>query len=213
MYFLSEALEFPNPELATKDGLLAVGGDLTPARLLLAYQSGIFPWYDDKSPILWWSPDPRMVLFLEKFKRSKSLQKTIDQQKFEITFNTAFSEVISNCARTKRAGQNGTWITPEMKAGYTELHRLGHAQSVEVWMDGTLVGGLYGIDLPNQKIFCGESMFSKVSNASKVGFYHLIKRLKVKKYRLIDCQVYTKHLASLGAEGISRKSFLALLKT
>ncbi len=212
MFQLSSLLQFPLPVEATSDGLLAVGGDLSVERLLLAYNSGIFPWYEDGQPILWWSPDPRMVLFTEKLKVSKSLQKTIRSQKFRVTFNTAFSEVIKNCASAKREGQRGTWITNTMEEAYANLHKQGHAISVEIWNNDILVGGLYGVDLPNKRVFCGESMFSKESDASKVGFYYLVLELQKKQYRFIDCQMHTAHLESLGAEEISRKNFLKLLK-
>lgn len=211
MHFLSEKIEFPNPTEATSDGLLAVGGDLSVERLLLAYNSGIFPWYEKGQPILWWSPDPRMVLFPDNFKVSKSLRKKIKSEKFKATFNKAFSEVIKNCSTIKRNGQRGTWITNEMQEAYIDLHKKGHASSVEVWLEKELVGGLYGIDLGHKKVFCGESMFSKESEASKVGFYTLISELKKKEYRLIDCQMYTAHLESLGAEEISRADFLQFL--
>lgn len=208
MYLLNELLMFPDPSEADEEGLLAIGGDLSSDRLLLAYKSGVFPWYDEQQPILWWSPDPRMILFPSKFKVSKSLSKTIKNTKFKITFNTSFSEVIKNCSTIKREGQGGTWITQEMEEAYVELHKLGHAQSVEVWNQDALVGGLYGIDLPKQKIFCGESMFSTQTDASKVGFYYLVKHLQQKNYKLIDCQMHTDHLESLGAEEITRELFL-----
>jgi leucyl/phenylalanyl-tRNA--protein transferase len=211
MFYLSHHLIFPNPSQADSDGLLAIGGDLTSERLLLAYNSGIFPWYEKDQPILWWSPDPRMVLFPDKLKISKSLQKLINREAFKVTFNEAFSEVIRNCSTIKRDGQMGTWITEEMQKAYLDLHNLGYALSVEVWRDDKLVGGLYGIDLPEKKIFCGESMFSKQSNASKVGFCYLVSELKKKSYHLIDCQMYTAHLESLGAEEISRGQFLQFL--
>ncbi|MCB0455547.1 MAG: leucyl/phenylalanyl-tRNA--protein transferase, partial [Aequorivita sp.] len=178
MHYLTEKLWFPNPEEATEDGLLAIGGDLLVERLLLAYNSGIFPWFEDDQPILWWSPDPRMVLFPEKFKVSKSLRKKIKSEKFRITFNQNFAEVIKNCATVLRKGQTGTWITQEMQQAYIALRSAGHAVSIEVWEDEKLVGGLYGIDLPKKKVFCGESMFSLVSDASKVAFYHLSEYVK-----------------------------------
>jgi leucyl/phenylalanyl-tRNA--protein transferase len=211
MIYLSQFLEFPNPSEADPDGLLAVGGDLSPERLLLAYNSGIFPWYEDGQPILWWSPDLRMVLYPEKLKVSKSLQKLIKREIYQVTFNKAFSEVIMNCSSIKREGQRGTWITKDMENAYIDLHKQGHAMSVEVWRDKKLVGGLYGIDLPQKKIFCGESMFSSESNASKVGFYYLVSELERKKYKLTDCQLYTAHLESLGAEEIPREEFLQIL--
>jgi len=212
MYQLSSSLYFPDPEMALSDGLLAIGGDLSSERLLLAYRSGIFPWYDDAQPILWWSPDPRMVLIPENFKVSKSLRRTIKSQKFKITINQAFSEVINNCSSISRNGQRGTWITEEMEEAYISLNKLGHAMSIEVWENDVLVGGLYGVNLPEKKIFCGESMFSKVNDASKVAFFNLVSLLKEKNYKLIDCQLYTPHLESLGAVEITRKDFLKLLK-
>lgn len=211
MIYLNEFLQFPSASEASDEGLLAVGGDLSVERLLLAYRSGIFPWYDKTDPILWWSPDPRMVLFPKKLKVSKSLRKTIQKKMFTITQNKCFSEVIENCSQMKRDGQSGTWITQEMIMAYERLHELQHAISVEVWLGEELVGGLYGIDLPEQKVFCGESMFTKVSDASKVGFVYLIEHLMQKGYRLIDCQVYTAHLETLGAEEISREEFLSYL--
>jgi leucyl/phenylalanyl-tRNA--protein transferase len=211
MMYLSNELWFPNVNEAGQDGLLAVGGDLSIERLLLAYRSGIFPWFNDGDPILWWSPDPRMVLFPEKLKISKSLRRLIKQNKFEISCNKAFAKVIENCAMMKREGQAGTWITDEMLEAYQRLHDLGHAHSVEVWENGVLAGGLYGINLPNQKVFCGESMFSEVSNASKVALYYLVEDLRSKGYQIIDCQVYNPHLESLGAEEISRDQFLHYL--
>jgi leucyl/phenylalanyl-tRNA--protein transferase len=211
MNFLTEKLWFPNPTEATSDGLLAIGGDLSMERLLLAYHSGIFPWFEDDQPILWWSPDPRMILFPEKFKVSKSLRKTLKSEKFKVTFNQNFAEVIRNCATVLRKGQAGTWITKEMQQAYIALHSAGHAVSVEVWEDEKLVGGLYGIDLPQKKVFCGESMFSLVNDASKVAFYHLSEYIKTKDYKFIDCQVYNEHLESLGAEEIGREEFFELL--
>ncbi|MFC7357849.1 leucyl/phenylalanyl-tRNA--protein transferase [Jejudonia soesokkakensis] len=211
MYQLTSQLWFPHPSLASEEGMLAVGGDLSQERLLLAYNSGIFPWYDEKQPILWWSPDPRMILFPERFKISKSFRKTLNTHSFTITFNKAFSEVIKNCSSIKRSGQLGTWITEEMQQAYLKLHKAGHAISVDVWQDDVLVGGLYGVDLPDKKVFCGESMFSKVTEASKIAFYHLVAYAKEKKYTLIDCQLYTPHLENLGAEEIPRDKFLTLL--
>lgn len=210
IYFLSENLEFPPVTQANEEGLLAVGGDLSVERLLLAYKNGIFPWFNEGSLILWWSPDPRMVLFPEKIKVSKSMQKVFKNNQFKITKNTCFKEVIENCAKMERKGQEGTWITKTIKTAYLKLHELGIAQSYEVWEENKLVGGLYGIDLGH--IFCGESMFSLVANASKAAFIHLAKELHHKNYQLIDCQIYTSHLESLGAEEISRKSFLDLLQ-
>lgn len=211
MIFLNENTPFPDVSLANEDGFLAIGGTLTKERLLEAYNSGIFPWYSEGQPVLWWSPDPRMVLFLDQFKVSKSLKKTVASGEFQVTFNSAFAKVIQKCAQAKRNDQKGTWITQEMTDAYIELHNKGHAVSVEVWQNEKLVGGLYGIDLPERRVFCGESMFHKVTDASKVALYALVKHLKAKKYKLIDCQVYTKHLNSLGAKPISRNEFIQLL--
>ena len=208
MHHLSNSIWFPNPEEADKEGLLAFGGDLSVKRLMHAYRSGIFPWFDDYQPILWWSPDPRMIMFLDDFKVSKSLEKIIHKNKFTITYNTCFREVIRNCSQIKREGQQGTWITSQMQEAYLQLHELGLATSVEIWLGDELVGGLYGIDLIDKKVFCGESMFSKVSDASKVGFYYLVAQLKAKNYQLIDCQMYTTHLERLGAKEIPRNEFL-----
>lgn len=211
MFFLDERLEFPAVETANAEGLLAVGGDLSPERLLLAYQSGIFPWFNADALILWWSPNPRMVLYPEKVRISKSMRKVLRSNQFRLTKNTCFEEILNQCARAKRVGQQGTWITNDMKKAYLELHNRGLAKSFEVWEKDALVGGLYGIDLGH--VFCGESMFSSSTNASKFAFIHLAQELEIKKYRLIDCQMYTKHLESLGAEEISRKEFLELLKS
>ena len=211
MHFLTGKLWFPNSEEATSDGLLAIGGDLSIERLLLAYNLGIFPWFEANQPILWWSPDPRMVLFPKNFKVSKSLRKTLNSRKFKITFNQNFAEVIQCCAKVPRKGQVGTWIIQEMQEAYHNLPTLGHAISVEVWEDNKLVGGLYGVDLPQKKVFCGESMFSLVNDASKVAFYYLSEYAKVNQYKLIDCQIYNEHLESLGAEEIGRGEFLEML--
>ncbi|WP_310991421.1 leucyl/phenylalanyl-tRNA--protein transferase [Aequorivita marina] len=212
MQYLTNELWFPNPEQATADGLLAIGGNLSKSQLLLAYNSGIFPWFEEGQPILWWSPDPRMILFPEKFKTSKSLRKSLRSDRFQITFNQNFKDVISHCANVTRKGQAGTWITRQMQDAYIELHNAGHAVSVEAWENDKLVGGLYGIDLPHKRVFCGESMFSLVSDASKVAFYHLAEHLKNKDYKFIDCQVYNPHLESLGAEEVARRVFLKMLK-
>ena len=208
--FLTNDLYFPSVENATAEGLLAVGGDLSPERLILAYKSGIFPWFNEGSLILWWSPDPRMVLFPERIKISKSMRKVLKSNQFNYTKNNCFEAVIDQCALAKREGQEGTWITNEMKEAYLKLHELGYAQSYEIWQDDKMVGGLYGIDLGH--IFCGESMFSLVSNASKFAFIKLADELHQKKYSLIDCQLYTKHLESLGAEEIPRSRFIEILK-
>ncbi len=209
--FLSERLEFPPVENASKEGLLAVGGDLSPERLVLAYSSGIFPWFNEDSLILWWSPDPRMVLFPEKIKISRSMQKVIAAGKFKLTKNQCFAQVIEECAHIKRKGQQGTWITAAMKEAYSELHEKGYAVSYEVWEGKQLVGGLYGVDLGH--IFCGESMFSKVSNASKYAFIMLALEMKNHNYSLIDCQLHTEHLESLGAEEISRQKYIEILNS
>ena len=212
MKFLTKEDDFPPVETANAIGLLAFGGDLSPQRLLQAYTHGIFPWYDSSQPILWWSPDPRMVLFPENLKISKSMKQLLKKGAFEVSFNRNFKEVIANCAVMKREGQEGTWITPEMQEAYIKLHELGPAESVEVWQDGQLVGGIYGIWLREQKVFCGESMFTKVSNASKFGFIKLVENLEKRGVELVDCQVYTDHLASLGAGEIPREEFLKYLK-
>lgn len=211
MQLLNEKLWFPHPSTATSDGFLAIGGDLSTERLLLAYNSGIFPWFENNQPILWWSPNPRMVLFPEKFKVSKSLKKTIKSRKFHITFNENFPEVIQNCASVPRKGQADTWITDTMQKAYIQLYKAGHAMSIEVWEGKNLVGGLYGVNLPHKKVFCGESMFSLVSDASKVAFYYLAQFAIEKGYKFIDCQIYNSHLESLGAEEIDRDEFLAAI--
>ncbi len=210
LFLLSDRLEFPPVSNANSEGLLAVGGDLAPERLLLAYRSGIFPWFNDDALILWWSPDPRMVLFPEKIKVSKSMSKIIKDKRFRLTLNTCFKDVIENCARVDRKGQDGTWITKNMVESYLQLHELGFAKSYEVWENDKLVGGLYCIDLGH--VFCGESMFSLVSNASKFAFVNLAKDLQKENYLLIDCQIYTKHLESMGAEEISRERFIEKLE-
>ncbi|WP_291097063.1 MULTISPECIES: leucyl/phenylalanyl-tRNA--protein transferase [unclassified Flavobacterium] len=211
MYYLSKELFFPPVSRANSEGILAVGGDLSPERLLLAYKSGIFPWFEEDDPILWWSPNPRMVLFLDELVVSKSMRNIINRNIFKVTFNQNFREVISNCRKIKREGQNGTWITNDMIEAYCKLHESGIAKSVEVWQNDELVGGLYGIDLGH--IFCGESMFSKVSNASKVAFIALANQLKAANYKLLDCQVYNEHLESLGCREIDREEFMKILKS
>lgn len=211
MYFLTNELYFPDVNQADKFGLLAVGGDLSSERLMLAYRSGIFPWFEDSEPILWWSPQQRMVLYPDEVVVSKSMRNIINRKIFQVTFNQNFREVISNCQSVKRAGQHGTWISDEMIEAYCRLHELGFAQSVEIWQEGELVGGLYGVDLGT--IFCGESMFSKVSNASKMAFIALAEHLKKQQYQLIDCQLYNDYLASLGAREIPRALFMAALKS
>ena len=211
MYFLSKDLFFPSVDQADSHGLLAVGGDLSPERLMLAYRNGIFPWFDDDDPILWWSPNPRMVLFLDELVISKSMRNILNRGIFEVTFNKDFHGVITNCRKATRKGQIGTWITNEIVNAYCELHQLGYAQSVEVWQDGKLVGGLYGADLDH--VFSGESMFSTVSNASKVAFIALAQYLKTNNYKLLDCQLHNDHLASLGCREIPREDFLTALKS
>lgn len=210
LFFLGDRLEFPPVEAANEDGLLAVGGDLSPERLLLAYKSGIFPWFNEDALILWWSPDPRMVLFPEKIKISKSMRKVLRADQFRLTQNTCFEEVLEKCAKVERKGQEGTWITPKMKLAYLDLFEKGFAKSFEVWEGDVLVGGLYGVDLGH--VFCGESMFSTKPNASKFAFIKMVQEFKEKEYKLIDCQVYTEHLKSLGAEEISRDYFIKILK-
>jgi leucyl/phenylalanyl-tRNA--protein transferase len=211
MYYLSRELYFPPVHQASAEGIVAIGGDLSPERLMLAYRSGIFPWFEDDEPILWWSPSERMVLLFPELKISKSMRNIINRGMFKITWNTAFEQVIKNCRSIKRDGQPGTWITPEMVTAYCRLHELGYAKSVEVWQDDELVGGLYGIDLGH--IFCGESMFSKVSNASKIAFIALAQKLERENYRLLDCQVYNDHLDSLGACEILREDFMEILQS
>ncbi|WP_299105826.1 leucyl/phenylalanyl-tRNA--protein transferase [uncultured Winogradskyella sp.] len=207
MHFLTEKIEFPDVYEASADGLIAIGGDLSPQRLLHAYSKGIFPWFQDEEPILWWSPDPRFVLFPEDLKVSKSMKQVLRKGNFKVTENKAFKAVIENCALAKRTDQDGTWISDDMIQAYYKLHQLGFAKSIEVWQNEELVGGLYGIAI-NDDVFCGESMFSKVSNASKVGFITFIQN---SNFKLIDCQLHTKHLESLGAKNISRAEFLKFL--
>jgi len=230
MHILTNKIEFPPVSEANQYGMVAVGGDLSTQRLLLAYKSGIFPWYSDGEPIVWYSPNPRMVLFPNKLKVSKSMRQILKKDLFKVTYNQAFEEVIVNCKTINREaqGETGTWITDEMKTAYIKLHKMGVAKSVEVWILDTersrseqkqykLVGGLYGLEIND--IFCGESMFSKVSNASKVAFISLVTQrcslsgveANKSKYKLIDCQIYNPHLASLGAEEISRRAFLEIL--
>lgn len=209
MYLISNNLYFPPVSEATSEGILAVGGDLSPERLLLAYKSGIFPWFNPEEPILWWAPNSRMVLFFEDLIVSKSMRSILNRNIFKVTFNQDFKAVISNCRSVKREGQSGTWITDDMIEAYCKLHELGIAKSVEVWQNEDLVGGLYGIDLGN--VFCGESMFSKVSNASKVAFISLVKKLIMENYKLLDCQVYNEHLESLGCNEIDREDFMKIL--
>jgi leucyl/phenylalanyl-tRNA---protein transferase len=211
LYILDENLWFPPVEMAQEDGLLAVGGDLSTERLLLAYQSGIFPWYNEDEPPLWWSPNPRFVLFPDELKVSKSMQQLFKRNAFEFKTNTDFSTVINNCRHTPRRDQDGTWITDDVTESYQRLHEQGYAHSAEAWFEGQLVGGLYGIRLG--KMFFGESMFSHKSNASKYAFIKYVEQLKEEGVQLIDCQVYTEHLESLGARMINRGTFVNTLKT
>lgn len=201
---------FPDAELALDDpdGLLAIGGDLSPERLLQAYRHGIFPWYSEEQPILWWTPNPRAVLFPERLSVSRSLRKALRRGSFRVTLDTAFPEVVTACA-APRGGDPGTWITPQMDAAYRRLHALGFAHSVESWEGDELVGGLYGVALG--RMFFGESMFSRRTDASKVAFVHLVRQLEAWGFPLVDCQVASDHLASLGAEEIPRREFTALL--
>jgi len=210
VYILREELVFPDPSLANKDGLLAVGGDLRPARLLLAYRNGIFPWYSDGDPILWWSTDPRLVLYPHEIVLSRSLKKTLRKGNFQSTIDHAFEQVIQACAHSRGRTESGTWITDEMIAAYNRLHQLGHAHSVETWYAGQLVGGLYGISLG--RCFFGESMFSEMSDASKVALVYLARHLRQCEFQLIDCQMPSDHLIRLGARLIPRYAFLSQLK-
>lgn len=209
--WLDRSHRFPPLEVALREpnGLLAVGGDLSPARLLEAYRHGIFPWYSAGDPILWWSPDPRMVLFPAELKISRSLAKTLRNKRYEVRFDTAFEAVIEACA-APRDGEAGTWIVPEMKAAYRRLHALGHAHSVETWIDGRLAGGLYGIAIG--RMFYGESMFTRVRDGSKIALAYLVRRLIDQGYGMIDCQMETGHLASLGARAIPRAEFAKRLR-
>jgi len=208
LFILNQDLIFPPVGQADPDGLLAVGGDLSTERLLLAYRRGIFPWYEGRY-ILWWCPDPRFVLFPDELKESKSMKQLIKRDAFDFRTDTAFSDVISNCKTISRKGQESTWITDELRAAYTRLHEAGYAHSAEAWLDGQLAGGLYGIRMGN--VFFGESMFSRRSNASKYAFIRYIRQLRDEGVQLIDCQVYTEHLESLGARMIPRAVFISLL--
>jgi leucyl/phenylalanyl-tRNA--protein transferase len=208
-YFLNEKLQFPDPEEADEHGILCIGGDLSIDRLKLAYQYGIFPWYNEGEPIIWWSLNPRFVLYPDDLKIAKSMRSYFNQQKFSVTYNQAFEDIIHACQQTKREDQLGTWITRAMKEAYINLHEEGIAHSVEVWNGKNLVGGLYGVVIG--KIFSGESMFSLESNASKFGFISLVKILKAKGFILIDCQQETPHLGTLGAKPMLRSEFLEIL--
>jgi len=209
VFTLDKELYFPPVSLAEPDGLLAIGGDLSPERLLLAYKRGIFPWYEGEY-ILWWSPDPRFILTPGELKISKSMNVLLKKDAFEFTINKAFERVIRHCKNIKRPGQRGTWITDEVEAAYIRMHQLGYAISAETWQEGALVGGAYGLKLG--KIFFGESMFSEISNASKYAFIKLVQNLRQEGVALIDCQVYTEHLQSLGAKMITRTEFIGIVK-
>ena len=209
MQKLGDDYKFPSPQSATNEGVVAVGGDLNPLRILEAYKNGIFPWFNDDDNLMWWSPDPRMILYPEKIKISKSFKSFLKKKEYRVSFNENFEDVIESCSNIKRVNQKGTWITNGLKQSFIKLHQMGYAHSVEVWQNGVIIGGLYGLDLGN--IFCGESMFSIKSNASKVGLYFLCQELKQNNYRFIDCQVPSQHLRSLGAEEISRDNFLKKL--
>lgn len=206
IFRLDKRLVFPEPDLAEPDGLLAVGGDLSTKRLLLAYQNGIFPWYSDDTPILWYSPHERFVLYPQELNISGSMRRVLNSGRFSVTADTCFNEVITACSTVPREGQDGTWITDDMKAAYNRLHAEGHAHSVEVWQNGELVGGIYGVQVGD--VFCGESMFSKVSNASKTALIHVCQS---GLYKLVDCQVHTDHMESMGARMISREEYMAIL--
>lgn len=208
VYKLTDDLIFP-PVKGAEDGVVAIGGDLLPERLLLAYQSGIFPWYSDGEPIIWWSPDPRFVLFPDKLHISKSMRRVMNNKRLKVTFNRAFEAVIAVCKQIPRVGQKGTWITDEMEMAYIRLHELGHAESVEVWRNDELVGGMYGVRVGS--VFSGESMFSKEPNASKLALIHFIKRFKSNGGKLFDCQVHSDHMVRMGAENISRETYLGYL--
>ena len=210
IYQLIDELIFPALHEA-EDGIVAVGGDLSAERLMLAYRSGIFPWYNPGEPIVWWSPDPRCVIFPEKLHISKSMKRVLDKRGFQISYNKAFSSVIKKCKSAPRKGQNGTWITDEMETAYIQLFRLGFAKSVEVWQGEELVGGMYGVDLGT--VFCGESMFSSVPNASKFALIHFLQKFQHEGGRLLDCQVYNEHLERMGAEQIPREEFLMFIET
>ncbi len=210
IFELNNDVVFPNPELADDNGIIAIGGDLEPGRLLQAYRMGIFPWFNENDPIVWWSPDPRMVMHPSELKVSHSMRKILRDNIFRVTFDQEFEAVIRNCREQKRPGQKGTWITDEMIKAYLQLHHLGYAHSVEVWKDNNLAGGLYGMSLG--KMFAGESMFSKMSNASKTGFIILARKLESLGFEMIDCQMHTQHLASMGAKAISRKKYLRMLQ-
>jgi len=209
IFVLDSKMSFPPTHLASRDGLLAIGGDLSPERLLLAYRNGIFPWYEGED-ILWWSPDPRFVLFPSEIRISKSVKPLLNRNAFDFTINKAFKEVIGRCKKIYRPGQEGTWITDEVEEAFIRMHKLGYAQSAEVWKNNELVGGVYGLKLG--KVYFGESMFSDLSNASRFAFIRYTEYLKQEGVELIDCQVYTEYLESFGAKMIPGKEFKRLLK-
>lgn len=209
MFLLNNDLFFPPVEMADEDGLIAIGGDLSTERLLLAYRKGIFPWYNEAEPICWWSPDPRFILYPAELKISSSMRTVLNSGKFRFTINRSFTQVIQNCKTVTRKGQAGTWISPAVQKAYTILHEQGFAHSAETWMDGKLVGGLYGIRLGN--IFFGESMFSLYTNASKFAFMNYVQHLQNENVELIDCQLHTNHLETMGARMISRELFTKIL--
>jgi leucyl/phenylalanyl-tRNA--protein transferase len=211
MVLLTSELWFPDPGQTHESGIIAVGGDLSVDRLILAYNKGIFPWFTEDDPILWWCPEQRMVLFPQNLHISKSMKALLRKNRFKITYNRAFEEVIKACAKIKRPGQEGTWITDNMVSSYKTLHKMGIAQSVEAWDDDKLVGGLYGIYLKERGVFCGESMFARQSNASKYAFIKMVQYYQTKGLKIVDCQIHTNHLESLGAQLIEREVFLSYL--
>ena len=210
MHLLNNEIAFPDPSTADAEGLVAIGGDLSVERLLLAYKMGIFPWYNEDEPILWWSPDPRCVLFPDKLKISKSMKPVINKGAFRFTMNRSFKEVVTLCKTIKRKEEQGTWINTYIVEAYTQLHEKGFALSAETWFEGKLVGGLYGVKMG--KVFYGESMFSAMPNASKFAFIQMVQKLQKEGLQLIDCQIKSEHLMSLGAELVSRETFNDMLK-
>jgi len=211
VFRIEQPIVFPDPEMADESGLLGIGGDLVPERLLLAYKTGIFPWYSFGQPILWWSPNPRMTLEIQNFHIPRSLAKTLRKEPYTLTLDTAFLQVLDACAAIERPHQEGTWITSEMRSAYHALHEMGYAHSCEAWQDGVLVGGLYGLSVG--RLFSGESMFAHAPDASKVAFVHLVRQLDAWGYPLIDCQLHTQHLARFGAKEIPRKDYLQTIAT
>lgn len=210
MYKLSDEIAFPHPQYASPEGLLAIGGDLSPERILFAYEHGIFPWFNEEDPILWWSPDPRLILVPSEIKISKSMKRILQKGAFKNTFDQDFEAVIKNCSAVARKEQYGTWLSSDMQAAYLKLHQLGFAHSVETWLDGELVGGLYGLSMG--KCFFGESMFAKTSNASKAALIYLAQSIQKFDFKLIDCQTETSHLTSMGAKLIEREKFMKILE-